>query len=100
MERVEAVYSKLPLIQQIFVYGNSMESMLVAVVVPEEPLLTEAAKREGIIANSYAELLELPATESLLLKQMDAVAKESQLKVVPPADREEPLNPWMSCQVN
>ena len=34
MEKVEEVYKKNPLVEQIFVYGNSMESTLVAVLVP------------------------------------------------------------------
>ena len=31
MEKVEAVYKKCPLVEQIWVYGNSFESVLVAV---------------------------------------------------------------------
>ncbi len=81
MERVEANYKKLPIIQQIFAYGNSMESSLVAVIVPEEPLLVDAAKKEGISFSSYPDLLTKQQTKALLLKQMDAVAKESKMKV-------------------
>lgn len=81
VERVEANYKKLPIIQQIFAYGNSMESVLVAVVVPEEPLLIDAAKKQGINFTNYPELLAKPETKSMLLKQMDAVAKESKMKV-------------------
>ena len=81
VERVEANYKKLPIIQQIFAYGNSMESVLVAVLVPEEPLLVEAAKKNGIESGSYSELLAKPETKAMLLKQMDAVAKESKMKV-------------------
>ena len=82
VERVEANYKKLPIIQQIFAYGNSMESVLVAVVVPEEPLLVEAAKKNGISFGGYPELLAKPETKAMLLKQMDAVAKESKMKVI------------------
>ena len=34
MEKVEEVYKKNALVEQLFVYGNSMESTLVAVLVP------------------------------------------------------------------
>lgn len=34
-ERLEGIYAKHPLVQQIFIYGNSNESTLVAVIVPE-----------------------------------------------------------------
>lgn len=80
VERVEANYKKLPIIAQLFVYGNSMESMLVAVVVPEENLLLDAAKKEGI-SGSYTELLGNPKTKEMLLKQMEAVAAESKMRV-------------------
>lgn len=36
MESVEAVFKKNPALEQIWVYGNSFESCLVAVVVPAE----------------------------------------------------------------
>lgn len=36
MESVEAVFKKNPILEQIWVYGNSFESCLVAVVVPAE----------------------------------------------------------------
>lgn len=80
VERIEASYKKLPLIQQLFAYGNSMESVLVAVVVPEESALVEAAKKEGISFSSYTELLKLSETKAMLLKQMDATAKEFKMK--------------------
>ncbi len=39
MEKVEAVFKKNGYVEQIWVYGNSYESQLVAVVVPIEVLL-------------------------------------------------------------
>ena len=80
VERVEANYKKLPIIAQMFAYGNSMESMLVAVVVPEEQLLLDAAKKEGI-PGSYTELLRNQKTKDMLLKQMNVVADESRMQV-------------------
>lgn len=40
-EKIEAAYKKSRLVEQIWVYGNSLESTLVAVVVPTgtQPLL-------------------------------------------------------------
>ena len=34
MEKVEGVFKQCPAVEQLWVYGNSMESTLVAVVVP------------------------------------------------------------------
>ena len=35
-ERLEGVYTKSPLVDQMFVYGNSLQSYLVAVIVANE----------------------------------------------------------------
>ncbi|KAL0365461.1 UNVERIFIED_CONTAM: Long chain acyl-CoA synthetase 2 [Sesamum angustifolium] len=43
VESIESVYSRCPLITSIWVYGNSFESFLVAVVVPEKKALEEWA---------------------------------------------------------
>lgn len=50
VEKVEAVYKKNALVEQVWVYGNSFESCLVAVVVPQAPKLEVRAcvgGREG-----------------------------------------------------
>ena len=47
-EKIENVYSRSPFIAQVFVYGNSYHSQLVALVVPDaEMLLPWAAQRCG-----------------------------------------------------
>ncbi|KAL3843485.1 hypothetical protein ACJIZ3_000888 [Penstemon smallii] len=43
VEAIESIYSRCPLITSIWVYGNSFESFLVAVVVPERKALEEWA---------------------------------------------------------
>ena len=35
-ERLEGVYTKSPMVDQMFVYGNSLQSYLVAVIVANE----------------------------------------------------------------
>jgi long-subunit acyl-CoA synthetase (AMP-forming) len=80
VEKIESSYKKLPLIGQIFVYGNSMESVLVAVVVPEEGPFIEAAKKAGL-SGSFQELVKMPAAKEMLLNQMNATAKDNKLKV-------------------
>ena len=44
IEKVEAVYKKLETISQIWAYGNSLENVLVAVVVLDETALPWAKK--------------------------------------------------------
>jgi long-chain acyl-CoA synthetase len=79
VERIESAYKKLPLIAQIFVYGNSMESMLVAAVVPEEGPFLEAARKVGL-TGSFREVLQQPKAKEMLLEQMNATAKEAKMK--------------------
>ena len=43
VSKVEAVFGDSPLVRQIYVYGNSARSYLLAVVVPTEDALAEAA---------------------------------------------------------
>lgn len=47
-ERVETVYSKHPLIEQIYVEGDSLESCLVAIIVPSAERLRALAKATGL----------------------------------------------------
>lgn len=46
MEKVENVLKSCPLVEQVWVYGNSFESCLVGLVVPaEKPIMAWAAQR-------------------------------------------------------
>ena len=47
-------------VEQIWVYGNSYESFLVAVVVPNKRELTSWAKEQGGLPSDFAELCATP----------------------------------------
>ena len=47
VSRLEALYSRSPVVRQIFVYGNSARAFLLAVVVPTEDLAAELGTDEG-----------------------------------------------------
>ena len=47
-EKIENVYSKSTFVAQIFVYGESLKSCLVAVVVPEVTVLTLWCRKNNI----------------------------------------------------
>lgn len=47
VEKLESIFKNSPLIEQLWVYGNSYEAYLVAVVVPSEKALLEWAKTHG-----------------------------------------------------
>lgn len=48
MERIESVLKTCPMAEQVWVYGNSFESCLVAVVVPKEKALLDWADKQGL----------------------------------------------------
>lgn len=43
VEKIETVYSRSPFVAQIFVYGDSLQMSLVAVVVPNKQTVTQFA---------------------------------------------------------
>jgi long-chain acyl-CoA synthetase len=78
VEKVEAVYKKNPLVEQIWVYGNSFESTLVAVVVPIEDRLRAGGKEQS--SGSFAELCKSDAARTYVLQSLNETAKEGSLK--------------------
>ena len=82
MEKVESVYQKVELLAQIWVYGNSMESNLIAVVVPEEQPFLEFAKQKGF-SGSLKDLANKPELKKAVLDEMNKVAKQAKLRVRP-----------------
>ncbi|GFR41006.1 hypothetical protein Agub_g1673, partial [Astrephomene gubernaculifera] len=54
VEKVENVYKTCPLVEQVWVYGDSTESCLVAVVVPAEKALRAWAAEAGVAAGGGA----------------------------------------------
>lgn len=55
MERLESVYKQCTALDQIWVYGNSYEAVLVAVAVPHRSALVDWAK-ENAVEGSFEEL--------------------------------------------
>lgn len=80
VENIETVYKKLGLVEQIWVYGNSYESTLVAVVVPEAGGLQAWARQAGV-SGDHAALCSNPQTKSHLLAELNKTGKASKLKV-------------------
>lgn len=80
-EKIELVYSKSSFISQIFVYGDSFQCYLVAVVVPNEAFI----RKKWLNANGYD--TELPFEETCkiqklnddILKDMNDKAKQDKL---------------------
>lgn len=78
-EKIENIYVRSKYVAQAFVYGDSMKSTLIGVVVPEEAIVFEWAKEHGVEAslNELANNVELKET---ILKDMQSQGKIGGLK--------------------
>ncbi|OVA05479.1 AMP-dependent synthetase/ligase [Macleaya cordata] len=79
-EKVENVYAKCKFVAQIFVYGDSLNSCLVAIVSVDQDLLKAWAESEGIKYESLGQLCNDPRARAAVLAEMDAAGKEAQLR--------------------
>ena len=54
-EKVENIYTRSLYVSQAYVYGDSLKSACVAIIVPDEQMLVQWAK-DNSIAGNFAEL--------------------------------------------
>ena len=78
-EKIETVYVRSKYVAQTFIYGNSYKSSLVSVVVPEESVVAEYAKQNGLEPN-LAELCKNCELKKIILDDMINLGKASGLK--------------------
>jgi len=79
VEKVEATYKKNLLVEQVWVYGNSFKSCLLAVVVPVEASIKSWAAANGV-TGTVAEICANPKTKAYVLGELVATAKAEKLK--------------------
>lgn len=79
-EALEQEYAKAALVLQIFVFGNSLESTLVAVVVPDEEAALEWGRGNGGGAQSLEEVVKLEGFKKELLGQLLEMHGKSKFK--------------------
>lgn len=75
-EKLENIYAQCPIIQQSFVYGDSLQHYLVAVIVPDFGQAKHFAESHGI---TYEEAFQHAEFKAQVIKDMDAKAKEHNL---------------------
>lgn len=81
-EKVEGVYSQYPLVAQIYVHGDSLQSCCVGVCVPDESALRTLAHQEGISDSaslSFSELCKQPTLVKAVLSKLTIHATEKKL---------------------
>ena len=80
-DKVSGVYQACPVVGNLFVYGDSYQSVLVAVVIPSEHHLRECLKSRGIKEEgvSFADLCKMPEVKAVVFDEMNKVANQSKL---------------------
>ena len=78
-EKIENIYVRSKYVAQVFVYGNSYKSHLIAIVVPEQTVLFEWAKENGL-EEDMASLCKNEDLKKLILKDLNQQGKVGGLK--------------------
>ncbi|KAJ0744612.1 putative long-chain-fatty-acid--CoA ligase [Helianthus annuus] len=79
VENIESAYSRCPLVTAIWVYGNSFESFLVAVVVPDRMAIEEWATKNNE-SGDYISLCKNPNVRKYVLDELNSEAKDNKLR--------------------
>jgi long-chain acyl-CoA synthetase len=79
-EKVEVVYQKHELVAQSFVYGDSLQSTLVGIVVPEVDPFLAWAKEQGFPGKTAQELVQDKNVRKAFQKVLEAHGRQNDLK--------------------
>ncbi|GBG62926.1 hypothetical protein CBR_g34297 [Chara braunii] len=79
VENLENIYGQCSAVEMVWVYGNSFESVLVAVAVPKESALLAWAASAGI-EGDYEALCAKAEASKWILQQLTEVGKRGKLK--------------------
>ncbi|XWS08998.1 hypothetical protein CRYUN_Cryun40dG0048200 [Craigia yunnanensis] len=79
-EKIENVYAKCKFISQCFIYGDNLNSSLVAVISVDQDVLKAWAATEGIEYKDSGQLCNDPRARAAVQTEMDAVGREAQLR--------------------
>eukprot|EP01122_Echinamoeba_exundans_P010707 TRINITY_DN4062_c0_g1_i1.p1 TRINITY_DN4062_c0_g1~~TRINITY_DN4062_c0_g1_i1.p1 ORF type:complete len:1092 (-),score=158.97 TRINITY_DN4062_c0_g1_i1:110-3385(-) len=82
-ERLEKVFLLSPLVRFIYIYAESVESYVLAVVVPQQPVLEAWATKQGLQFASFEELCQNPAAVAEVMKSLSILADDPNNKILP-----------------
>ncbi|XP_072524325.1 long-chain-fatty-acid--CoA ligase 1b [Salminus brasiliensis] len=78
-EKIENIYVRSEAVVQAFVHGDSLQSCLIAIIVPDPDFLPAWASKKGF-KGSYQELCSNKAVKNAILEDIVKLGKESGLK--------------------
>ncbi|KAK7407748.1 hypothetical protein VNO78_09798 [Psophocarpus tetragonolobus] len=79
VENIENKYLQCPLIASIWVYGNSFESFLVAVVVPERKAIEDWAQEHNV-THDFKSLCDNLKARKFILDELNSTGQKHQLR--------------------
>ncbi|MFS7919196.1 putative long-chain-fatty-acid--CoA ligase [Helianthus anomalus] len=79
-DKIENVYAKCKFVAQCFVYGDSFNSSLVAIISIDPDVIKDWAASEGIKYDDLRQLCSDPRAKAAVLAEMDALGREAQLR--------------------
>ncbi|XP_033096900.1 long-chain-fatty-acid--CoA ligase 1-like [Anneissia japonica] len=78
-EKIENIYMKSSLVEQVWVHGDSFQSFSVGIVVPDRETMPKWAADKGFPCE-YEELCRNEEVKKMILENMQSIGKESGLK--------------------
>ena len=81
-EKIENIFSNCKYIEQIFIYGDSLQNYLIAIIYPKAHDVIEFLKSKNIDANkdNYKDYFEDEDLKTSIVKELDAYGRKSDLK--------------------
>jgi len=79
-EKLELIFIRAPLIQQAFVYGDSFQSQLVAIIIPDAEVVKHWAKENSMETTDLRDLCKNPKLKQDIMKVMGEYGKEAKLR--------------------
>ncbi|CAF0748103.1 unnamed protein product [Brachionus calyciflorus] len=78
-EKIENIYIRSKYVAQVFIYGNSLKSSLVSIIVPEETVVYEWAKQNNVEAN-FIDLCKNSELKKTIIQDVSQIGKAGGLK--------------------
>lgn len=81
-EKIEQIYMMCDAVHQVFIYGESLKSCVVAIVVPSEETFSRWCKDRGVDTKdkSFEELCKTEGISKILLDDLSKIGRENGLK--------------------
>ncbi|CAL0330978.1 unnamed protein product [Lupinus luteus] len=80
VENLENIYGQVSIVESIWVYGNSFESFLVAVVNPRKQALEQWAQENAIKADDFDSLCQDSRTNRYIIDELTKIGRGKKLK--------------------